>query len=105
MELLEKHGMLHDHVLNLDFANVFPVLTQSPAPGGYPVLVDVNGTFTYQNHVTPEVFFKGAEAVLVPKFTISPPTLKALVDIYGPYIMEHYAYVDQNDCWQLLKRK
>ena len=105
LDLIQKHGFGKKTIFDLDFVNPFPVVLNSPYPSGQPVWLDGGGTFDNQNHLAPEVMFKGTDVILTPKQTSAPQTESMLVGIYGKYLQDNFVYVDQNECWQLSRRK
>lgn len=105
MGMLQKHGLNKRTIFDFDFINPFPMLLNSPYPARQPVWLDGGNTFNEKNHISPELLFDGSDVVLVPKQSATPGTANMLISVYGKYVQDKYALIDQNECWQLFVKR
>lgn len=105
LELLRTNNLASSKIAVLDQINPFPVMLHAPFPEGQPVWIHPGGTFDQRNYWPVDTFLAGTDVILVPKKPINGWGTGLMAGIYGSYVQAHFAYVAQNDSWQLFRRK
>ncbi len=103
LDLLTRAGVQKGSILNLDFANAFPVLSGLDAPRGVPVFFHIGRTFAPATTPAADIF-KDVDLIVVPKFNTSVRTRDVMLNSYGDYIDRTYQLLGENECWTLLRR-
>jgi hypothetical protein len=80
-----------------------------PPPKGVPLWWDLGISFNEKNSPAPDALFSEANFVVVPIFRDSDEgccqaTVRALINLYGKYLKEHFFEAERSDSWMLLKR-
>lgn len=88
----------------LDFSNPFSFALQLDPPEGGATWWHAGWTFSQRASPDPERAFGGVEMIMIPLHPTHPPTARALVDIYGSYLLWHFGVVDKSAEWVLLVR-
>jgi len=105
--MLDKHAGAHDPVAAVALTDPFAFATdRQPAPGA--LWWDVGISFSAASHPDPDVAFGSTRWVMIPR--VNPgegcctETVTAMLDIYGPYLQQHFTEVDRSTDWILLGR-
>jgi hypothetical protein len=110
VELLRRYSGNRDGVLTFDEFNPFNYLLDRPSPRGGLAAAAYDYIFSASAHPTAERFFGDTVYVMVRKYTPDGPDVTerndvaALMGIYGPTLLSHFAVVDETEHWVLWRR-
>jgi hypothetical protein len=89
-------------ILALNFSNPFPALLGAKSPGGAPIWLHYNRSFSAAAHPTAQALLGDVGCILEAK---GDESSAALMNIYGVSIRETFRSTAQNADWQLWTRK
>ena len=101
LELIKPHVTPSSRIFCMDLVNPFPFALLTPYPKGGILWWD-RQTFSQKIHPQPEQVFAEVTHVMEPKIVVR---LNELLDIYGPYVNEHFDRVAESPLWVLYERK
>lgn len=103
--LLESVPLDGQAVVVFSLTNPFDALLQlKPTEYGFPFLW-LTGHFNRHRHPTPDQFFSDASYVMVPVIPLKQDHLDTLLELYGPYLEEHFDELKESAHWVLWARK
>jgi hypothetical protein len=103
--LLQKFSSQNESVFALGYRNPFSyLLRRKPALGG-STLLQLDYNFSEKWPLEADAVFGNADLIMVPTYP-SPiePSNTAIVDIYRPYLLQHFAFVASSQSWSLYRR-
>src|SRR5882724_3311586 len=102
LNLLRLHGGSQETILTLDYSNPFSFGLLRPSPKGDLLWWDQGVTFTRAIHLDPDLLFRDASLVMVPKDPL--PNAVLLSEIYEPALTSRFTQVAQSGHWVLYRR-
>jgi hypothetical protein len=103
--LLQKFSSQNESVFALGYRNPFSyLLRRKPALGG-STLLQLDYNFSEKWPLEADAVFGDADLIMVPHYP-SPiePSNAAIVDIYHPYLLQHFVFVASSESWSLYRR-
>jgi hypothetical protein len=103
--LLEKYSAQTESVFAIGYRNPFSyVLRRKPAFGG-STLLQIDYNFSEKNPLDADLVFGNADLIMVPHYQSGiEPSNTMIVEIYRPYLQQHFAFVASSQSWSLYRR-
>jgi hypothetical protein len=98
MRAAREHCNNQDRILTMDLENPFPLLLGWPEGGGMIVL-HPDRFLSRRAHLPPQEMFKNIDCVLVPKLPVYMAARDFMLEVYGPYLAEHFPISRQTSLW------
>jgi hypothetical protein len=108
LALLRRHIRPTDTVAAVALTNPFSFALSLPPARGVPLWWDVDISFDHNSYPNAEQVFGSARWMMIPRMVAGQgccqATVRAMLDLYGPYLSTHYAEAERTDSWILLRR-
>jgi len=109
VELLRRHANPSDTVSTIGLTDPFSFALSLPPSRGGPLWWDVGISFDRSVHPTAEQAFATTDWLMVPRLVdgqgCCAATVTTMLEVYGPYLDEHFTEVESTADWRLLGRK
>lgn len=107
IDLLHRHIAPGDKVAAVALTNPFSFALDLPPAGGV-LWWDLDISFSSASHPDPDLAFGDARWIMVPRMISGQgccqATVSAMLDMYGPYLQQHFTEVERTGDWILLSR-
>jgi hypothetical protein len=108
LALLRRHIRHTDTVAAVALTNPFSFALSLPPARGVPLWWDVDISFDHNSYPNAEQAFGNARWMMVPRMVpgqgCCQATVRAMLDLYGPYLSTHYTEAERTGSWILLRR-
>ena len=110
LQLLRGHIASRSKIFTVALTNPFAFALGLPSPRGTLAWWDLNFSFSGDYFPSAANTFQDVDLVMIPVLHPSDegccqPTVQQMLLVYGPYLRDHFAQIDNSQYWILLQRR